>query len=284
MPTHSITVDDGETIRLRVTGHGQPLVFLHEWAADCRVWTAIQDDLAGDFATYAWTARGHDGPPTGREPPTVERMARDLHQVIDQFALQRPILVGHSMGALTIWQHVALFGCAGLGGLCLIDQSPRIVTDQDWPLGVYGDFPAARNQAFLDGLAADFPETVLRLVAFGRNQRARQLYERNSSGMQRLRERLARLDPAPLISIWRSLGDADFRPVLPRISVPTLLVYATASNYYGPPVADYVHRHIQGSILRLYEDADHSPHLGRRDRFVADLRQWAPTLRSTISV
>ena len=274
MPTDAITTDDGETIRLRIKGDGPPVVLLHEWAADLDVWRPIQDDLARDHTVYAWTARGHGGGPRGNQPATVGRMAVDLHQVIDHYGMPAPLVIGHSMGALTVWQYVAQFGCGRLGGLCLIDQSPRIVTDADWPLGVYGDFTAGRNQAFLDSLAVDFAETVLRLVAGGRNERARQLYQRNSTGMQRLRERLGRKDPAPLISIWRSLGEADFRPVLPLIAVPTLLIYGTASNYYGTAVADYVHARIKGSVLKLYEEADHSPHLGQRERFLDDLRQW----------
>lgn len=285
MPTDTFLADDGASIRLRIKGNGPPIVLLHEWAADFDVWRPIQDDLARDHTVYAWTARGHGGGATDGEPATVVRMARDLHQMINHYAMPSPLVIGHSMGALTVWQYVALFGCDRLGGLCLIDQSPRIVTDAGWRLGIYGDFSAERNQAFLDSLAGDFAETVLRLVAGGRNERARQLYQRNSTGMQRLRERLGRKAPAPLISIWRSLGEADFRPVLPRISVPTLLIYGTASNYYGTAVADHVHARIKGSVLKLYEDADHSPHLGQRERFLDDLGQWlADTLRNTISV
>jgi non-heme chloroperoxidase len=97
-------------------------------------------------------ARGHGvtgaNPAPGAEPPTVERMARDLKQVIDHVGLKAPLLVGHSMGALTLWQYIVLYGCRGLGGLCIIDQSPKLVTDPGWRLGIYGDFPEARNQAF----------------------------------------------------------------------------------------------------------------------------------------
>ena len=285
MPTDHVTADDGEVLRLRVTGDGPPILLLHDWAADGSVWAPIQDALGDGYRVYAWTARGHGGGGGGGgDAPSVRRMAADLRQVIGHFGLTRPVLLGHSMGALTVWQYLALFGGDGLGGLCLVDQTPRIVTDQDWQLGVYGDFSAARNQAFLDSLAGDFAETVLRLIADGKNQRAKQLYQRNSPGIQRLRDRLARLDPVPLIAIWRSLGEADYRPVLPRISLPTLLVYGTASNYYGPLVADYVHSRIKGSVLRLYEDADHSPHLGQRERFLGDLRRWLETLPTAIPV
>jgi len=270
----TLITEDGESLDVSIEGQGQPIVLLHEWAADARVWGQIQTSLSAQFQVYAWTARGHGGPLKNSEPVTIERLARDLNQMISQFGMDRPILVGHSMGALTLWQYIDLYSDRGIGRLCLIDQSPRLLTDDQWQLGIYGDFPPERNQRFLDNLAMDFPETVLRLIAEGHNQRARELYERHSPGFQRLRERLQQRNAGPLIDIWRSLAKADFRPVLPKINVPTLLIYGEASNYYGPAVANYVARQIPSAQLHLYAEADHSPHQGQRERFLADLSRW----------
>jgi len=270
-----VQADDGQPIRLWRTGRGRPLILLHEWAADHTAWDRFIPTLAGSFTVHAWDARGHGATGAGAAPqagpPTVDRMARDLRQVLDHLAPEAPLLVGHSMGALTLWQYVALYGCRGIGSLCIVDQSPKLVTTADWRLGIYGDFPESRNRAFLAALAADFPNTVLRLVADGNNPRAREQIAAGSPGIRRLRERLGRLDPAPLITCWDSLAAADFRPVLPVIDVPCLLIYGTASNYYGVAVAEHVRQAIPGSVLHLYEDGDHSPHAGQRDRFLAEL-------------
>jgi pimeloyl-ACP methyl ester carboxylesterase len=59
--------------------------------------------------------------------------------------------------------------------------------------------------------------------------------------------------------------------VLERIDVPTLLVWGGASNFYGLATAQYVHEHIRGSTLHVYEDTDHSPHQWQRERFERDL-------------
>ena len=274
----SFVADDGETIRVQVSGSGRPIVLLHEWAADHRVWRPFIGELAArGFAVYAWDARGH-GESSSRAPATVERMACDLANMFDHFHLDKPVVVGHSMGALTLWQYIAVTGCCRLSAICIIDQTPKLVTGGDWELGIYGDFPDERNRRFLAALSTDFPAAVLALMADGHNERTRRLIAANSEGIIRLRHRLEHLDPTPLRDCWTSLAAADFRSVLPTITIPTLLIYADQSTYYGPAVAHYVHATIPGSILHLYVDADHSPHQGHRKRFLDDLQVF---LRAT---
>lgn len=269
------SADDGQQINVHVRGHGPPVILLHGWAADHSMWHPVTNLLAHQFTVYAWDARGHAGHPvTGREPPVVARMARDLRALIAHFGLERPLLVGHSMGALVLWQAIADGGCDGLGPLCLIDQSPRLLTDKSWRLGIYGDWDAERNRAFMDGLRADFAEAVLRLVAEGHNEKARSQYAANTGGVQRLRAALRSRDPEPHITCWRSLGEADYRPILSRITLPTVLVYGGASNYYGLETARHVAAGIKDSRLDVFEGADHSPHLADRERFASLLARF----------
>jgi pimeloyl-ACP methyl ester carboxylesterase len=202
-------------------------------------------------------------------------MARDLENFLAHLALERPLVVGHSMGALTVWEHIRTFGTARFGRLCFVDQSPRLVTDGTWRHGIYGDFDAARSEDFIAQLRADFPEGVLRLAAYGLNDRARRKYEEDSRGWRLAREALRKLPPAPLIAAWESLTAADYRDVLPAIDVPTLLVHGGASNFYTLPTARYVRDAIPGARLLVFDDADHSPHLCAPDRFVRDLLVFA---------
>jgi non-heme chloroperoxidase len=268
--------DDGEEIRVQVGGHGPAIALLHEWASSHRVWEPIAHRLTDRFTVYRWDARGHCGhgdphsPASGR-PVTVERMADDLENLLDHFRLERPAIVGHSMGALTLWAYIARRGCDRLGRIGVIDQSPRLITDAQWRLGIYGDWDEARDEAFVEGLRADFVGTVIELISFGLNARARRRYETGHPSIERLRIYLGMLDPAPLIEVWTTLSRADFRPVLPTIGVPALLVYGSDSNFYPPPTGAFVRGAIPSAELLVYEDADHSPHVGQPDRFVADL-------------
>jgi pimeloyl-ACP methyl ester carboxylesterase len=106
-------------------------------------------------------------------------------------------------------------------------------------------------------------------------------YEEDALGWRFSRESLRTLDPAPLIATWQSLVEADYRDVLGRIDVPVLLVYGGASNFYDVGTARYVHEHIPGAELLVYEGADHSPHIGEHERFERDLAAFIADPRGT---
>lgn len=275
--------DDGTRIHVAVDAvqaSGLPVVMLHGWTASQAEWFPFLPRITPQHPVYRWDARGHgrnNRDPAGASPaahPTVERMARDLQNLVDHFALERVVAVGHSMGALTLWQYIRDFGTARLAKVCLIDQSPRLVTDGEWSHGIHGAFDPPRSSAFVDELRRDFPEAVLRLTALGLNARARAKYEDNASGWQRSREALARLDPDPLIACWESLVAADYRDVLAAIDIPALLIYGGESNFYHAETARYVADNIPNAILRIYEGTDHSPHQWQRERFADELIEF----------
>lgn len=269
--THFLA-DDGEAIHYTSAGAGQPIVLLHGWTASHRDWNPFVDALQVSHRVLRWDARGHGGHALHTTTaPTVARMARDLHQWLEAEGLADAVVVGHSMGALTLWQYLQDFGSARLARAVFIDQSPRLLTDAFWKGGIYGDFDAARNEDFERGLEADFAEGVLQLVAQGLNEAARSAYAANDPMIERVRERLRKLAPAPLIECWRSLVAADYRAVLPRIDVPALLIYGAQSNFYSLDVARYVRGAIPDARLHVYDGVDHAPHLWQPGRFLHDV-------------
>lgn len=264
--------DDGEKIHLRISGQGSPLVLLHGWTSSHQDWFSFLDDFNHHHQVYRWDARGHGGHALTRgAAPTVERMARDLKNLLEHYDLKNAVLAGHSMGALTIWQYLQDYGSERLGKIVLIDQSPKLVTESDWDHGIYGDFSRHRNAAFIEELEQDFAEGVLKLTAYGLNPRAREKYEQNARGWEKSRQWLRQQNARALIDCWASLTAADYREVLQAIDIPALLIYGGASNFYHTRTADYVRDSIPNALLHVYEGTDHSPHLWQRDRFVKDV-------------
>ena len=272
--THFVA-DDGEKIHVRISGEGSPLILLHGWTSSSQEWFPFLDELNAHHRVYRWDARGHGGHALAHPgSATVERMARDLKNLVDHYGIDNATAVGHSMGALTLWQYLRDHGTHGLGKLCLIDQSPRLLTADDWPHGIYGNFDVDRNRQLLTWLEDDFAEGVLKLTALGLNERARTKYEENAAGWERSRAGLRAQNPEPLINCWLSLTAADYRDVLANIPLPTLLVYGGQSNFYHTATAHYVADNIPNALLRIYEGTDHSPHQWQRERFVRELLEF----------
>lgn len=248
---------------------------LHGWTASHREWQPFLEQLTAHHRVFRWDARGHGGHRLAQDTaPTVQRMAQDMCNLIEHYRLDEWVVVGHSMGALTLWQYIEEHGCRNLRKVVFIDQSPKLLTDDTWSDGIYGKFDREQSEAFLRQLEDDFAESVLRLGGMGLNERARQKYHENAHGLEKARQWLSAQDPAPLIACWESLAEADYRNALERIDIPALLVYGGDSNYYRSETAHYVKNRIAGAILHIYEGSDHSPHQWQRDRFVRDLREF----------
>ncbi|MDD5298672.1 MAG: alpha/beta hydrolase [Rhodocyclaceae bacterium] len=268
----TFTADDGERLHLHISGSGSPLILLHGWTSSHAVWTPLLKGLTQAHRIFRPDARGHGGHGlTATQTPDVARLARDILNLLDHYGLERAAVVGHSMGALTLWQFIRDHGSERLSRLCIIDQSPKLLTDPDWPHGIYGDFDATRSARLIEELEEDFAEAVLRLIAHGLNTKARQGYERDGTGWQQSRRNLRRLDPVPLIAIWKSLVAADYRDVLPKIAVPTLLSWGAESNFYPLATARYLLSHIPRASLSRFDGADHCPQLHQPERFAAEL-------------
>lgn len=267
--------DDGERIYYQVSGTGPPILMLHGWTASHLEWLPFVDALSVRHRVIRWDARAHGGHRLSRDTaPSVERMADDLRNLIDHLDLHEASAVGHSMGALTLWQYIQERGCDRLGRVCFIDQSPKLLTDETWAHGIYGNFDAERSAAFKTDLEDDFAESVLRLGAFGLNDRARQKYTEGAPGWEKARTWLKSLEAAPLIACWQSLTEADYRQALERIDIPALLIYGGASNFYREASAHEVRKRIADAILHIYPGTDHSPHQWQRERFTRDLLEF----------
>lgn len=267
--------DDGAKIHVKISGEGSPIVMLHGWTSSHQEWFPFLNELHRRHRVFRWDARGHGGHPLDHgEPPTVERMARDLANLLDHYHLDEVMAVGHSMGALTLWQYIRDFGTGRLSKLCFIDQSPKLLTEPGWDHGIYGDFGPEKASELMTWLEEDFAEGVLKLTAFGLNQRAREKYLAGASGWERSRAALRTQNPSPLIACWASLTAADYRDVLRQIDIPSMLVYGGLSNFYRTETAHYVANEIADAVLHIYEGCDHSPHQWQRERFARELMQF----------
>ena len=268
--------DDGQPIPVRVTGEGPPIVLVHGLGCSHRHWMPVAKRLARAHQVFAWDARGHGQcrPQTG-SAITLARLAHDLRQLLDHFQLDRAALVGHSMGALAVLNYVHAYGTSRVATLALVDQSPRIVTDDAWRLGLFGGCSAAMLGGLIQGARIDLADTVLRQVESLAGAWLHPLLGADSALGGWLARWLRRIDAAPLLDLAESLAQADFRPLLPGLDVPLLVVLGARSPHYADlPLGDYYRGAVAHARISVYARAGHSPHCSEPGRFADELERF----------
>ncbi len=98
MPT--LTTDDGIKLHYEQTGAGTPIVFVHEFAGDCRTWEPQVRHFSRRYRCIAYNARGYppSDVPADVEQYSQQRARDDILSVLDALGIERAHIVGNSMG------------------------------------------------------------------------------------------------------------------------------------------------------------------------------------------
>jgi pimeloyl-ACP methyl ester carboxylesterase len=274
-----LTLASGEAIAVQVAGSGRAVLMVHGLGGSHHDWDGAIESLARQHTIHRFDLLGHGERASSKRLPTLQQMAHDVAEVIAGLKLQRPLLVGHSMGALVVMKYLQDHGAAQIAGVCLIDQSPRITNNDQWQLGLFGSLTHNQLKDTLGRLRGDFVETVASEFI------ARLAPLKQARSREALAGRLARWAVAKLarscgvehvLSMLESLLDADFRDVIAKVKVPTMVVLGGASHHYGGlPLERYYRDTLPDGTVRMYTKASHSPHRCEPGRFAADLASFA---------
>jgi pimeloyl-ACP methyl ester carboxylesterase len=266
---------DGQAVPVCVLGDGPPLVLVHGLGCSHRDWLPVAKRLARRHCVLSWDARGHGGCRPVRGSITLPRLATDLAEMIDHFGLDHSVLVGHSMGALVLMQYLHAYGTQRVAAVALVDQSPRIVTDESWHLGLFGGCTSAMLAGVIGGARRDLAETLINeLGALAGPWLQRHLGADASLGRM-LRRRLGHIDVVQLLDLAESMAQADFRASLSRLDAPLLVVLGARSPHYaGLPLDAWYRDTVKHAQVSVYPRAGHSPHLTEPLRFVRELERF----------
>ena len=99
------------------------ILILHGLFASSKNWQKIATYLQKDFNVYCIDARNHgDSPHVSSH--TLEDLSNDLEEFIEQKKIQKPILLGHSMGGLAC-MHFSLNYPEVSDNLIIVDIAPK---------------------------------------------------------------------------------------------------------------------------------------------------------------
>ena len=94
-------VRDGVGLAYMDTGSGDPpVLFIHGWCCDRSYWRDQLLEFQGRHRTVAVDLRGHGDSDKPDQGYTIAGFVDDVAWLTDRVGLDRPIIVGHSMGGL----------------------------------------------------------------------------------------------------------------------------------------------------------------------------------------
>jgi pimeloyl-ACP methyl ester carboxylesterase len=266
--TARTTTLHGHELAYLDNGQGPAVLFIHGLLGSRRNWRHLVDTLDADHRVLAPDLFGHGASAKPMGDYSLGAHAATLRDLLDQLAIDRVTLVGHSLGGGIAMQFCYLFP----------ERVERLVLVSSGGLG-RSVSPLLRS-ATIPGA-----EWVLPLLASG-------WVRDRAEAVGRVLARVGYRPSSDVAEAWSgftSLGDADARRAflattrsvidpggqtvtahdhLPMaIEIPTLVVWGTRDRMIPTWHATTAHQAIAGSRVELFEGAGHFPHLDEPDRF-----------------
>ncbi|MFN2536877.1 MAG: alpha/beta fold hydrolase [Mycobacteriales bacterium] len=274
--------DDGTSLHVEVFGSDEPsgtVVLAHGYVLSNRLWDRQVAALLAarpDLRVVSYDHRGHGR--SGRAPrgsATLEQLGRDLRTVLDEVAVGPVVLVGHSMGGMTVMsyveQHPSDVGTRVVA-VGLVATSGGGLADSTWGLPpraaarVRAVLPAAMEQArrWEDAGRRPLPRPFLRPLLFGRHVRP--------ADVRRTFEVLSACSAHTVADFFETLTLHDRLAALTALrDVPVTILVGTEDRLCPLPMSRALADALPHARLRVYPDAGHMLQLERSADVSAEL-------------
>ena len=249
-------------------GQGPPLALLHGGLDDSRSWRRQIDGLKHEFTVLAWDApgcgRSSDIPESWRMADYADAAAAWLRGIV----IERPHVLGLSWGSSV--------------ALELYRRHPRLPASlilASAYAGWAGSLPPEETAARLHSvLAAAGLRREELLKGWSGVFSGRASPELREELMAIWADNAGSRNPGGYRAMAHSMADADLRDVLPRIHVPTLLLYGELDERSPLKVANTLHAEIPRSRLVVIKDAGHLANAEAPGEFNAHVRRFVRSI------
>lgn len=266
------TINGGGGLALNVMEWGKPdgapIFMIHGWSQSYMTWMAqVNSPLADEFRLVAMDLRGHgmSAAPYEQAAYTDSQLwADDVHAVISELALERPVLVGWSYGGLVMTDYIRAFGDAAIAGVNFVGASAKLDEEALGALIGPGFY-----EHFDDATSADLERSIDGMRRFIEHcfaaKLSRQDYERvlcwNMTARPDVRAALA-------------AREVDGRDALAKMTVPALVTHGRKDVTVLPAMAEFIAAHCATAELSWYDGIAHGPFIEDAERFNRELAEF----------
>ena len=267
------TVKGAGGVNLHVREYGKstgvPILLIHGWSQSHLCWSKQYGSaLKDDARIVALDLRGHgmsDAPAKIDQYTDGDKWADDIAAVIDQLALDRPILVGWSYAGYIISDYVRIKGESKIAGINFVAAAvvlgPKAFGTLVGP-GFLENAPGACQD--------DLPTNIAAMRRFLRACIAKPVSQDDFEEILAFNMVVKPRVRGALIG-----RDLDFASLLEGITVPVLVTHGRSDTVVLPAMGDYILKHCKSAEASWYEDVGHAPFLEEPLRFNSELKHFA---------
>lgn len=259
-----VEVESGVNIYVEDVGQGRPVIFLHGWPLDSRMFEYQYMRLpAQGFRCIGIDARGFGKSDAPWDGYTYDRYADDVRAVIDALGIEDAVLVGFSMGGATAVRYAARHQGHGISKLLLLGAAAPSFTVRD---GVPDAMTVEElNEQIIQPTLEDRPKMV---TAFGKML----TYKKPSASSSDWVEMVAFQSSAVgTLRAAEMLRDEDLRDDLAKITVPTAIFHGEKDEICPYGLAQTMHAGIATSHIVTFEKSGHAMMMDEPEKFNEEL-------------
>ena len=232
-------------------GEGFPFVLVHGYLGSSEMWTFQKEFFSKDYRVITPALPGFGESHNVKSLDSINKMAKEIINVLDQKKIDKFNLIGHSMGGMIVQEITKLIG----------DRVNKLIC---FATGSIGDIPGrfetmdeTREKLKKEGAKLSFSRVPLKWFVKGGKDKNYFLCENAVKNVS-----LEAADNALLaMKNWRGKEN------LKNIKNDTLIIWGDKDTSYNFDQVDTLNKNIKNSRLEIFKDCAHNVHLEQPDQF-----------------
>ena len=232
-------------------GKGFPFVFVHGYLGSSEMWNFQKEFFSKHYRVIIPALPGFGESHNVKSLDSINKMARQVIDLLDQKNIDKFNLIGHSMGGMIVQEITKLIG----------DKVNKLVC---FATGSIGEIPGrfetideTREKLKKDGIEFSFSRVPKKWFVKGDKDKNYYLCKNAVKDVS-----LETADNALLaMKNWRGKED------LKNIKNETLIIWGDKDTSYNFDQVDTLKKNIKNSRLEIFKDCAHNVHLEQPDQF-----------------
>ena len=232
-------------------GEGFPFVLVHGYLGSSEMWTFQKEFFSKDYRLIIPALPGFGESHNVKSLDSINKMSKEIINVLDQKNIDKFNLIGHSMGGMIVQEITKLIG----------DRVNKLIC---FATGSIGDIPGrfetmeeTREKLKKEGTQLSFSRVPLKWFVKGDKDKNYFLCENAVKNVS-----LEAADNA-LLAMKNWIGIDNLK----NIKNDTLIIWGDKDTSYNFDQVDTLNKNIKNSRLEIFKDCAHNVHLEQPDQF-----------------